>query len=134
MPKTVKNPDGSYTNEEEKLETQEYTLWPDVVDQDKGPYQRVSESGVPYVIPPQPLVANQATRVEFSIRPREIKIQNNTANVIYRSYDPPAGLFSFQIQPGQTLIDTVSTDHIYFYVTVAATINGVAGVVLEAYE
>jgi hypothetical protein len=119
----------------EQKEAEQYTLWPDVVNEDEGPYPRISQSGRIYTIPPVLVLANQPTPIYLTVRPRQITYQNNAGFTIYRRYDDQASVGSYQIVANAVLFDTVSSDVVWLFAPTQFWVNGaVAGLVIEVYE
>lgn len=101
-----------------------------------GPAAPVSISGL--VVSPAPVLvpAGQSTQIPLGVpQPRQVTIQNNTPNAIYRSYSAGgASLASLTILPGVQQIDTVSSPNLYLFGTADFTVNGgAAQVVVEVY-
>lgn len=102
-----------------------------------GPTQAVSISGLVVSPPPVVVAANTSTLIPLGVPSvRQITIQNNTPNPIYRSYsNGGASQASLAISPGTQQIDTVTSIQLYLYGTSVFTVNGGPGqVVVEVYS
>ena len=97
--------------------------------------ESVASGGVPLLPAQATLVANTPLVVAFGQQVNRVVIQNNTAAVIYRAYVGNAGLGSYAIAAGASVVDQVSTGQVSLFGATGGTVNGtaVSGIVVEGF-